>query len=483
MDLDKPGSSIFAVLIGDKFVLHYEVRDVVYLIELGIIHPKGHIYSYDFHKWMVAETLKEVRKELSADALNRPLMKPMATPAFTPPPPPMTPHFSLYELLEERLSRPSEDENVLYLKNKIETLENSNDFLIRDQEDFEERVKAAKEKYQEQVYLNKKLKEKLIALSEEKQELEIRANSLDNTQSDHFTQLKQTQHRLKDALNENKRLASALRRLGEEKKKINFYVSDLEEQLNGALHGTVSLKNNLKKREGDLLRLKKREAKAKKLIENLGKYRESAEVEKQGEIDRLIGESFEVNNEPKWFIKRDGEEKGPYRFSDVRQWHLDGNLPGKTLIKKAFEKTFSRLEKVYEFNTRVFIKTTNKDGKKVDHYYIRRTDFRAPFYEVAQLTFEGESFRGHCTSLSIGGCFIELSKKPEHVGLNSILKCQIQTEYLSHMIDVQMIVKNTSDKKPYGLGCQFLDLSMEEKDAIEEFVDSYLESKESDKAA
>jgi len=483
VDLEKPVTSIFAVLIGDKFVLHYEVRDVVYLIELGILHPKGHLYSYDSNKWIIAESLKEVREQLSIDALNRPLMSPLVTPTFTPPPSPMTPHFSLYEVLEKKLNQPSGDENTLLLEKKIETLENSNDFLIRDQDDFERRFKGAKEKYQEQVILNKRLKEKVKALREEKQEIEIRSNSLDNTQNDRFTELKQTRHRLKDAMNENKRLASALRRMSEEKKKVNFYVSDLEEQLNGALHGTVSLKQNLKKREGDLLRLKKREAKARKLIENLGKYRQSVEVEKQGEIDRLIGESFEVNNQPMWFIKRDGEEKGPYRFSDVRQWHLDGNLAGKTLIKKSREKTFSRLEKVYEFNTRVFVKTIAEEGKKVDHYYIRRTDFRAPFYEVTHLSFEGESFRGHCTSLSIGGCFVELSKKPENIGLNSILKCQIQAEYLSHTIEVQMIVKNISEKKPYGLGCQFLDLSIEEKNAIEEFVDSYLDSRDTDKAA
>jgi Tfp pilus assembly protein PilZ len=73
---------------------------------------------------------------------------------------------------------------------------------------------------------------------------------------------------------------------------------------------------------------------------------------------------------------------------------------------------------------------------------------------------------------------------PEGMEINTVLSCQINAEYLTTPIDVQMIVRNLSEKKPYGIGCEFLDLTNDEKDSIEEFVDSYLHSKrETDKVA
>lgn len=485
--------TILAALIGERKVGHYYPQDLAALIELGLLNCETPVYHYQFKKWYAAKSLKEIRDLLSAKVLNRILEGAhFKAPEFLPPPPPVEPPFSLSEfsnVAATEIGGLQKDKEFLEreidsLKAEVRDKENS---LINAQTELKE-VKKEVKNWQDQAWeLKTSLEEEkktFHEFKEETEEMRIGYESLKAAKEDDEHQFAGIEERLKDALQENNKLAKAVKKLARDKSKLLTYTEDLEKQLNGALQSREGLKKDLKKKEVDLVKLKKREAKARKIIRGLDQERNTLEAAREVDLKRLIGESFEVSNEPMWFIKRAGEQKGPYRFSDVLEWVEKGYLDYKTLMKKANEKTFSRMEKIYEFNTKIFTKMDKEGDTLKKRYFIKRTDFRAPFYEVAKLDLKGEEIRGHCTSLSVGGCFIEFSDMPENMDINSVLSCHISADYLSTPIDVQMIVRNLSSQKPYGIGCEFLDLSNEEKDTIEEFVDSYLHSrKETNKVA
>ncbi len=491
---NSPDQHLLAVMIGDKKLSHYYLADVAALIELGIVHPQDPVFHYSFKKWCAAASLKEIRDLLSEEALMRAQQSsPRPAPGYQPPPPPMSAYFSLSYGRENHLGQVEElKEHRDHLSNELDAAEDKVIVLEHDlgkSEDEVSELKSEVKNWQEQYYQmkvdyedlkgifgkeNTKLKEELEHLNDKYQELKMAHTKEGQNSSQHRT-------KLQEAWRENKKLAQAVKKLGKGKKQLTVYVEDLEKQLNDALVSREHLKKEVKKKDVDLVKLKKRENKAKKLIRELGSERNTLEAQREVDLKRLIGESFEVSNDPMWFIKRAGKVKGPYRFSDVLSWFDKGFLDRKTLLKKENEKVFTRLEKIYEFNTKIFTKleksAEDANGDLVKRYFIKRTDFRAPFHEVARLEFRGEELKGTCTSLSVGGCFIEFNEGSEGLEKNAVLVCHIEADYLSTAIDVQMIVRNVSKERSFGIGCEFLDLSDEEKDTIEEFVDSYLHSK------
>lgn len=493
---DLPHLHLLAVKMDEKKISHYHFSDVAALIELGILHPQDPVYHYIFKKWRPAMSFKEVRDLLSQESIMRG-QKEAARPApgFTPPPPPMSPFFSLSYSSNGHLSQVEElkVENEK-LSNDLEERHDQVKILKHDFGKIEEELSQLKREvrdWQDQYYQMKVDNEEIKGtLGQENEKLKAELDELRDkysvikaTSDKEGATLDKNKAKFQEALRENKKLAKAVKRLGRDKNQMLVYVEDLEKQLNEALRSREHLKKDLKKKEVDLVKLKKRENKAKKLIRELGSERNTMEAQREVDLKRLIGESFEVSNEPMWFIKRAGEVKGPYRFSDVLDWFDKGYLEGRTLLRKENEKTYSRLEKIYEFNTKIFTKL-EKDGDQLKkRYFIKRTDFRAPFHETAHLEFKGMELRGTCTSLSVGGCFIEFNELPEELEKNSVLICHIEADYLTSPIDVQMIVRNISKERSEGIGCEFLDLSDEEKDTIEEFVDSYLNSKNNERNA
>lgn len=473
--LDTPICRLYAIRLSDQRLVHYEPMDVVYLIELGILQPDSFIYCYSFRKWKKAREFKDIRENLSSEARTRADQLNVEAPNFVPPPPPMSPYYSLTDIISQDVS--ADPEEIRQLTRQIERA--NKDLTVKENEVqvLQSELKIWQDNYH-------KVKKDAGFKPQDELEKEARIEVLEKELlkateqlDDRVAKVTQLKDRLKEAKFENKKLAKALMAISRENKRTKDYAKDLEDQLNGALKGRENLKKDLRQKEGDLLRLQKREAQAKKIIRKLGREKENQEVQKEIELNRLIGESYEVDNNPMWFVKRDGEVKGPYRFSDVLEWYNKNLIDRHTHIRKESEQVFSRIENIYEFNTKVFTRVENQGKTTVKRHFVKRTDFRAPFYEKVRLSFKDNEFLGDCTSLSIGGCFIEFgSKIPEPIKMNSVLECFIHAEYLSHPIEVQMIVRNVSQRRPYGVGCQFLDLEDAEKDSIEEYVDSYLHS-------
>lgn len=186
--------------------------------------------------------------------------------------------------------------------------------------------------------------------------------------------------------------------------------------------------------------------------------------------EELIGEVFEILDFPEWYLKKEGKAHGPYSFSYLYGLYKDNLLNEKSLIKKEGERVFNRISEVYEFNTKVFSKV--EQGKT--RLFVRRTDFRIPFYEICDITFGDLSWKAHCTNLSIGGCFIEFGQFPKELTLNAVVKFKLHSKLLNTSFEVQAIVKNIHEGRSAGMGCSFLDLDSEHRKLIASYVENYL---------
>ena len=517
-------------LEGDKLV-HYRLMDIVYLIELGVIQPDSYLFCYNLKKWFKAIENKDISKGLSNEAKTRPLSVLCEEPKFMPPPSPVNTYYSLDALLVRREKTHSKAQDLLLTENnnlnkKNQELKGKICLYQKESESFKEKcaqLELEKRKIQndfeeKQFHDISILTEKCERLSEElkKQEsdfLEINQKITKDWESEkgalesQNTKLREEQEadrklieslnakvredqdfksqmiesfnqRIEEAIKENKKLSNAVLLLSKEKKKEKENAQSLKTKLRSISNGTSHLKRDLLKKEKDLLMMQRREAKAKKIIRKLQGTVNRNNSQKEFDLTRLVGESFLVPDIPQWVVKMEGEVRGPYRFSEVLDWYQKRLIKPDTIIRRGCDDVFTKIENVYEFNTEVFTQFEKDNEKVVKNYYVKRTDFRAPFYERIKIECKGQNLSGECTSLSIGGCYIDFGKRlPELIELNTVFYCVINSQYLNGSIEVQVIVRNISQGSSCGVGCEFLDLEDEERETIESFVDSYLRTK------
>ena len=131
----------------------------------------------------------------------------------------------------------------------------------------------------------------------------------------------------------------------------------------------------------------------------------------------------------------------------------------------------------FEFKNDVLTKEEYRDGQKIQRYFIKRGDFRAPFYDLAQLEIGANSYKGYCSSISVGGCFIELSKLDKVcMEKDGKVLVKIKAGTLSEELNIHALIRNISDKRPRGLGLQFEYVTEAQKEVIINYVKQYVDS-------
>ncbi len=203
---------------------------------------------------------------------------------------------------------------------------------------------------------------------------------------------------------------------------------------------------------------------------------ESEVHQSEEEVAKLIGDSFEVPNLPEWKVKTEDGIQGPYNYAEMLELKNQKLINDKTLIKKKAEGTWKSMRDFFELTTNVITHKVMVDNSPVTKYYIKRGSFRAPFYEVCSFDLNGNELRGHCTSLSIGGAFIELARIES---VDALREKKIFVRFsrggLNAPFGVQAVIKNVSESRPKGIGVMFVDLPEHGKEAIIEYINNYLE--------
>ena len=236
-----------------------------------------------------------------------------------------------------------------------------------------------------------------------------------------------------------------------------------------------ALKSNVKKLNQGMIKLQTVSKNSKILIQDLEKYKAAQEHKEKEELQILIGDSFEIDNSALWMIQLDGEEKGPFAFSDVLGFMNYKKITKETPLKRKGETYWQTATKYQEFTSKIFTAEESVDGEDQTHYYMKRGEFRAPFYETAIIELEGKEFRGYCTSLSAGGCFFETPRvSNRHYGKGVQVKIRIIEGTLSKEISAMAEICSISKEKPKGLGLQFVLIGDEEKEIIGQYVETYI---------
>ena len=447
--------SFFVSIDEGKWVLlsAWEVKD---FIDQSKINPYQYLYCQEKDVWIRAKDLEEIHifyQNLSHNDENR-----FPLPNFKPP------MFMPAEFTVGTINIAREKWEVLQSQIKV-------------MEEREEYWKSLAESKKE---IN--LEEGVTPLSYgeidlEKEEFPEEKDSEFRSQLDELNELvEQKNKELQEAINENQRLANALKQVGTRNKEINEKYKNVEFKLKSTQKNNLSLKQSERKLKQGISVLKIKAKKQRMHIKNLEKYKETQLKKEKAELDVLMGDSFQVDNNYLWFVELDGSEKGPFRFEDVESFLKHGKINRDTQVKKRGEDFWKPLNEFFEFSSKVIAKEIDEGGRKVKKYFIKRAHFRAPFHEVASIYIDGLEYRGYCTSLSAGGCFLELNEIEKAVMLiGREVEVSIVPGTLSDALHTTAIIRNLSEKRPRGVGLQFSNLEFHHIEIIEEFVNKYLE--------
>lgn len=188
------------------------------------------------------------------------------------------------------------------------------------------------------------------------------------------------------------------------------------------------------------------------------------------ELNRLIGDAFEVSNDRIWMVSKDGQEpSGPYDFTEIYKMKINGELDKNVKVKKGTE-FYKPKSEIFELSVPV---STHGSGENI-RYFIKRSSMRVPFYELVTFEINGEEHRGYCTSLSLGGIFIELNQLSSDLVVDKKGRILFSAGALDNPFQCVAQVKNISESRPRGIGLMFVDLPELAKDDITFYINNYL---------
>lgn len=190
------------------------------------------------------------------------------------------------------------------------------------------------------------------------------------------------------------------------------------------------------------------------------------------------GEYFEAFNVDHWYVKK-MDPTGPYALEDLLKAREDGTLGLNSLVQETPGGIWRPVREFVELCAPIkTVINTDENGKEHKKFLVKRSSYRASFYEVVEIEFDGKGQRGYCTSLSLGGCFVELSRhelSSFEVGMKGSVT--FQDGVLGKSFSVEIEIKNVGHKKPKGVGVAFGELTPSVRSLIDNYVDFHLKQR------
>lgn len=194
------------------------------------------------------------------------------------------------------------------------------------------------------------------------------------------------------------------------------------------------------------------------------------------EVKRLTGESFELSNGKVWLYKKAGKQHGPMDFEEMLELKRLEKISEVTLLKNTDTETgWKALKDHFEFDAPFETIITEEQGKPVKRFFIKRNSIRVPIYDVMSLNIEGEEHRGYCTSLSLGGCFMEMTRLKEgQFNKGDEAGITLSGETFGTMVSAKVTIRNIGLSRPKGLGLMFNGLDEASHKVIEKYISESL---------
>lgn len=504
-----------------KVLKPHDAKELLQLLRAGALNVYDHVYDPKEKQWVRLVELEAIHHGLAhalgfEPPVDAPEMRAFATPDFHPPTlliqHALSPERSFegesFEITyEDEVPTGASSEELEFQKQLVEQLQAQNDELraelsrnpfdgVKDDLEYEYKLQmdALRESAREEINQLQKelefLKTEAISREDELQELKQegggykeRVIELENANAELNIQLSSKEEKLEEYLRENEKIVSEFKKLAKNNQSMKDRLNEVAAKVDRERKTSAALKQNMLKLNEGLVLLKRKSERDRTVIQDLERYKKIHDAKEEQELNRLIGDSFEVDNSPMWWIKIEGEDKGPYTYGDMRSFMKYNKISMSTQSKKTGGE-WQDLGGHFEFRNEVLCKEEMRDGKKHQRYFIKRGDFRAPFYDLAQMEVGANSYKGYCTSISVGGCFIELSKIDKiRMEKGGKVMVKIKAGTLSEELNVRAVIRNISDKRPRGLGLQFENLTEAQKDVIIEFVHQYVNSSSKKNAA
>jgi len=376
-------------------------------------------------------------------------------------------------------------------ENYKQTIEELKDQVLIAQESYEEskedyehsEVEASEEIFDEEESsivedeTNSESEEQLQKISELESEIEeVKENFEVATQ-----RLQGLEEELEDSNKDLKKFESENKELHAIRLKAKKIIKEKKSEISGLETKNKELLGSIDLLEKEVTSLKESETKLNAEVSNFQQKVEEKEAKElelvlqkeEEELTQLVGDSYEVPNDETWYFMDKDEEKGPYTFEKMLEFKNDKVLKKNTKVKQKAKSSFKTMEDFFELNTYVVTYETNQGDNR---FFIKRTSFRAPFYEIVTLEIEEKEFKGYCTSLSTGGIFIEFSKlDTDLMKLNGKGVVFFKQGTLSENVSCSVQIMNISEKKPRGLGLMFVDMAEAKKDVILSYVNNFLD--------
>ncbi len=185
----------------------------------------------------------------------------------------------------------------------------------------------------------------------------------------------------------------------------------------------------------------------------------------------VINQKKPLNNEFIWQIQKNKQVLGPFRHLEIVKMLQKGVLTSQSLIKKKNVHEWEKIENTSDFSSVQIKKMSQIHDEKVEKSFISRKHDRSTYLSAARVKFDGKAIRGTCSSLSEGGCFIEMSTAEMEVGMEIFI--EIMPGAISSTIQTQAQVVSVRDKKPRGIGVKFIELNSNLVEKIQDFVQMF----------
>src|SRR5690606_11426172 len=123
-------------------------------------------------------------------------------------------------------------------------------------------------------------------------------------------------------------------KLAKNNKAIKDRLNDASARVDRERKNAMLLKHNMLKLNEGLVLLKRKNDRDRSVIQDLERYKKIHQAKEGQELYRLIGDSFEVDNSPMWWIRIGEEEKGRYSYGGSRAFMQYKKVEMSTVGKK-----------------------------------------------------------------------------------------------------------------------------------------------------
>jgi len=194
------------------------------------------------------------------------------------------------------------------------------------------------------------------------------------------------------------------------------------------------------------------------------KEKEPLKKFKEEEFSQEIG----ISNEPIWFVFREKNKFGPYRYLDLVKLLQQNNCSPEDFVWKPSMSDWQKIRLTPEFSDKVLKKLAHLKTFSSEKVFLQRRFPRVPYDAEVILHDEHSVHFGNVRSLSEGGAFVQLEKVTHSKG--DRLKIHFTPGDVGEPFNCIAEITQVKKDKPLGYNVKFIYLEESDRKRIASFA-------------